>query len=204
MDSGLARQYKVPLVPKAQLRVLTLVNEKLTETGPVTYETTVLELHLKNHWETISFKITVLLQYPVILGIPWLRLHNPQLDWTANSLYLKSDYCKQHCKISSPVILSCIPDPKHRTDTSVSLISYSINTTLQSTSLITSTPQIPLKYQDFAEVFSQTKADIFPTERPFDCTIPLKDPFITPPFKPIYNLSQAELAIFKEYLTENF
>ncbi len=49
MDSGLAKQYKVLLVSKAQPKVLTLANKKPTETGPVIYETTALELHLKNH-----------------------------------------------------------------------------------------------------------------------------------------------------------
>ena len=44
--------------------------------------------------------------------------------------------------------------------------------------------------------------DILPQHRPYDCGIDLQEG-TQPPFGPIYNLSQNELATLREYLDEN-
>lgn len=38
-----------------------------------------------NQWEQICFHIQELSQVPLVLGYPWLRRHNVQLDWVTDS-----------------------------------------------------------------------------------------------------------------------
>jgi len=45
--------------------------------------------------------------------------------------------------------------------------------------------------------------DDLPKHRPYNCTIELMER-TQPPFGPIYNLLQDELAMFREYINENF
>ena len=64
-------------------------------------------------------------------------------------------------------------------------------------------PPIPKEYADFAEVFSKNKAHELPPNRgPLDHHIHLEEDF-KPVFGPIYNLSETELQVLKEYIDEN-
>src|SRR5262249_4301060 len=63
-------------------------------------------------------------------------------------------------------------------------------------------PSIPCDYDDFAEVFSKESARVLPPHRPYDHRIPL-EPGATPPFGPLYSLSEVELKALDEYIKEN-
>jgi len=65
------------------------------------------------------------------------------------------------------------------------------------------TPEIPEQYRDLAEVFSKAKAHELPPHRGhLDHHIPLEEG-AKPVFGPIYNLSETELRILKDYIDEN-
>src|SRR5204862_7527538 len=65
------------------------------------------------------------------------------------------------------------------------------------------TPVIPEQYRDLAEVFSKPKAYELPPHRgPLDHHIN-PEPGSKPVFGPIYNLSETELQVLKEYIDEN-
>ena len=66
----------------------------------------------------------------------------------------------------------------------------------------TSTTGIPEQYKDFEDVFQKKNADMLPEHRPYDCAIDLQEG-AQPPFGPIYNLSQTELAELRKYIDEN-
>ena len=67
----------------------------------------------------------------------------------------------------------------------------------------TETPEIPEQYRDLAEVFSKAKAHELPPHRGhLDHHIPLEEG-AKPVFGPIYNLSETELQILKDYIDEN-
>jgi len=51
-------------------------------------------------------------------------------------------------------------------------------------------------------VFEKINVGTLPNHQPYDCTIDLVEG-AQPPFGPIYNLSQNELATFHEYFNEN-
>ena len=61
---------------------------------------------------------------------------------------------------------------------------------------------IPPEYADFADVFSKDSASVLPPHRPYDHQIPLL-PGTSPPFGPLYPLSEVELKALDEYIREN-
>ena len=64
-------------------------------------------------------------------------------------------------------------------------------------------PPIPKEYTDLVEVFSKNKVHELPPNRgPLDHHIHLEEGS-KPVFGPIYNLSETELQVFKEYIDEN-
>jgi hypothetical protein len=61
---------------------------------------------------------------------------------------------------------------------------------------------VPEQYHDYADVFSKTESKKLPPHRPYDHSIDLEEG-TTPPFGPIYSLSQRELEELRTYLDEN-
>jgi hypothetical protein len=58
---------------------------------------------------------------------------------------------------------------------------------------------IPKEYHEFLPLFSKVIAETLPPHRPYDHKIKLQEGF-TPPFGPIYSLSQKELGVLKEWI----
>jgi hypothetical protein len=61
--------------------------------------------------------------------------------------------------------------------------------------------EIPSQYKGYKDVFEEKNANTLLQHWPYDYMIDLKEG-AQPPFGPIYNLSQDELAIFREYYDE--
>ncbi|KAJ1579475.1 hypothetical protein NDA11_007601 [Ustilago hordei] len=61
---------------------------------------------------------------------------------------------------------------------------------------------IPQEYHQYLDVFSRVKADKLSPHRTYDHQIPLEEGK-SPPFGPIYSLSEHELKALREYLEEN-
>jgi hypothetical protein len=61
---------------------------------------------------------------------------------------------------------------------------------------------VPQEYHDILSAFSKRKADTLPPHRPYDLSIQLEDDK-SPPFGPLYSLSELELKALSTWLEEN-
>ena len=50
-----------------------------------------------NHHESISLLVISSPLSPVVLGYPWLKTHNPQIDWATGRVISWSTHCLSHC-----------------------------------------------------------------------------------------------------------
>jgi len=50
-----------------------------------------------NHSETLTFDVAPLGGHNIVLGLPWLQQHNPQIHWLSSKVTFASDYCEKHC-----------------------------------------------------------------------------------------------------------
>ncbi|KAI2660308.1 Transposon Tf2-8 polyprotein [Labeo rohita] len=115
--------------------------------GRIDYTTDDLTVYLEpSHRETIRFFVISSPQSPLILGYPWLNLHEPTISWAGGTITHWSSYCQQHCIHPAPVT-----PPRSTT--------HPPNST------------IPIEYQDLLEAFSTIKATELPPHRPGDCAI---------------------------------
>jgi len=94
LDEAFATAYQVPVHQLSQPRPLHLADGALasnvTHFAPVTLRT-------GHHYEVVSLYITKLSKAnPVILGLPWLRNHNPEVDWETATLRF-GDKCAGRC-----------------------------------------------------------------------------------------------------------
>jgi hypothetical protein len=90
IDREYARQNQIPLLRK-------------------THEA-LLDVAINNHEETVRLQCITIGNSSVIVGLPWLRKHNPAIDWKENRVSFSSEYCAKKCLDTSPhAVTDCHP-----------------------------------------------------------------------------------------------
>ena len=173
---------------------LKVIDGRKISSGNVTTQTKQINLQINNHYEKITLDITKLGKYPIILGIPWLKQHNPLIHWNDHQLELTSDYCQRIC--NNPDSASEVYNKNN--------LDLSCHTKIEE---IQNNPneepiELPIEYINFKDVFDKKASDTLPLHRSYDHQIPLL-PDTQPPFGPIYSLSELELSALRDYLKEN-
>lgn len=119
----------------------------------VTYRTApVSSIVSGNHREHLQLYIISSPSSSVVLGLPWLRLSNPHIDWSSASISSRSVFCHSHCFGSAATTVR----------PSVSITPSSPNRSL-----------VPPAFRDLATVVSKERAPSLPPHSPHDCAIDL-------------------------------
>ena len=66
--------------------------------GHLTVESGFVPMAVASHLERMNFDVTPLGQYDVVLGIPWLRNHNPEIDWKTGQMNFTNCNCPKTTK----------------------------------------------------------------------------------------------------------
>jgi RNase H-like domain found in reverse transcriptase/Reverse transcriptase (RNA-dependent DNA polymerase)/Integrase zinc binding domain/Chromo (CHRromatin Organisation MOdifier) domain len=232
LDTQHAIKNNIQLIKKTIPLTLEVVDGRPISSGQVTHQTVPLEVRIGQHVEHLVFNITKLGHYPVILGMPWLKRHDPTIVWSQHQVSFASKYCAANC-LSLPITVQALPEHPYlspnyiekptKISTSKSVVPkiYMVSAAsfrrsyknaqvllLKATDLQPTISEhdakidIPAEYQEYSDVFSKAEADKLPEHRPYDHSIPLQND-TSPPFGPIYGLSEVELKALREYLDEN-
>ena len=129
------------------------------------------------HSEFITFDVVPLGKHAIIIGMPWLWTHNPNMDWERSKLSFDSDYCRRNC----------IRDRDEEDEGDLEIMEISVVSEEEKDT-------IPEEYHDLLEVFDIEKARSLPPSRgEFDFKIDLKRNAEWPkPAKP-YHLTPAQM-----------
>ena len=213
----------MPLKKKLEPRPIEVIDGRPLSSGLVTHETTPLSLHVGLHSELLVFDVVKLGHYPVILGVSWLKKHNPTVIWSLHEL--RFDLCAKTCGGPFPTVTAFpeFPDSSSFEEHSAALPDVSLISSdalqnskthdelfLMSVSSANANEEnsppvetiVPLVYHQFLDIFSKEAADQLPPSRSYDHRIPLIDGG-SPPHGPIYSLSEVELNALSLYLDEN-
>ncbi len=178
IDSEFVSQHHLKLTPcNSSLAVEALDGRPLGK-GKILRLTEPVKLHIGTlHSEEIQFYVIQSPTHPLILGLPWLRTHDPQISWREGQITEWGPACQERC---------------------LSKITRKLNTTTTST---VDTLNLPREYADLIEVFSKKKASQLPAHHSVDCAIDLL-PGTTPPKGRIFPLSLPESESMKTYIQE--
>ncbi|XP_057692820.1 uncharacterized protein LOC130916258 [Corythoichthys intestinalis] len=133
-----------------------------------------------NHFEVRSFLVMPCKSAPVVLGLPWLKVHNPNIDWAKTQIVTWSTFCYAHCLRSACLL----PAQAHVTTEPVNLVN------------------VPTDYHDLKYVFSKEHAMTLPPHRPYDCAINLL-PNAPLPNSRLYQVSKPEQEAMREYISSS-
>ena len=99
---------QLPLEKMKKPREIFVVDGKSSSAGLITHTTTV-PMDVGAHREMVAFQVANLKKHEAILGMPWLRKHNPRIDWTNATITFDSNRCTSTCLDSSPKV-DAIPE----------------------------------------------------------------------------------------------
>jgi hypothetical protein len=108
MDKDFARHHKIPLKKLKGKRQLEVIDGQTIESGDITHPTEV-GLKTQDHKERIPMFVTKLEHYPIVLGIPWLRLHDVAVRFVSNIVTFSTHYCIDHCQ-KSPIMVQGVTE----------------------------------------------------------------------------------------------
>ncbi len=217
MDFTLARHLRIQPISLQEPLTITALDGRPLGSGQVRQCTTSLHLQIGCHKENIQFFLIHSPEFPLILGFPWLSLHNPHIDWTARIVIGWGTNCGisglSLCYFSELLATSSDSQP-----TTSKLLPIAFKPSAQSTEVLTipklkpvdsgfpvlplELSRVPSEYADLCEVFSKTRAASLPPHRPYDCAIDLL-PGTCPPRGRLYSLSGPERVAMEEYINDS-
>lgn len=180
IDQGFVTKFKIPTVKLSCPRVIKALDGSILT--QVTHATALVDIVLSgNHSEHLSFFLISSPSSPMVLGYPWLRGHNPQIDWETGRVVGWSSSCYTSC-LRSAIPPSVTKPCNQDKPPDLSLV-----------------PEI---YHDLTEVFNKDRASALPPHRPYDCAIDLL-PGAPLPSSKLYSLSRPEHAAMETYIKES-
>jgi len=96
INKDFARHDQLPLVPLSNPRSLQVIDGHPISSGDITHTTTI-NLLINEHQEELPMFDTQLGHYPIVLGIPWIDLHNINTRFHSRTVTFGSQYCSTHC-----------------------------------------------------------------------------------------------------------
>lgn len=195
MDFTLASQLKIQPITLHDPLTVTALDGRPLGSGQVSQCTTFLHFQVGSHREGIQFFLINSPEFPLILGYPWIVLHNPRIDWSSNQI---SEWGPNCCASGlslchSPEPQTTFPKLPEPSVSSKEMLAISGLGQVASSDLAASpeSSRVPHEYADLCDVFSKERAASLPPHRPYDCAIELH-PGTCPPRGRLFSLSSME------------
>ncbi|CAG8637132.1 25571_t:CDS:2, partial [Racocetra persica] len=96
LDTTFAQECNIPIYKKELPFSVEVIDGRKISSGNVTHEPGPLLICLQDHYEKMLFNLISSPYYPIILGLPWLDLHNPTINWHERSIIFSDPMCKEH------------------------------------------------------------------------------------------------------------
>ncbi|QRW06873.1 Transposon Ty3-G Gag-Pol polyprotein [Ceratobasidium sp. AG-Ba] len=129
---------------------LKVIDGREINSGKVEHHVTI-NLKIFEHEEEVDAYVVNVGNHNLVLGMAWLKRHNPAIDWDKKSLVFSSPYCSKNCLHTSPIVKSGKPDLE-----------------------MAATSELPSRYSELAKIFMEEEISPLPPHRPYDCEITLK------------------------------
>jgi len=108
MDQDYARHHQIPLQEIKEKRQVEVIDGRPIESGDITHIAKV-GMMIQDHLGLLPMFVTKLGHYPVVLGVPCLRLHDVAVWFVSITVSFGSQYCMTHCH-DAPVMVQGVTE----------------------------------------------------------------------------------------------
>jgi len=198
------KQHKLPVKTYHDSKTVWLADG----TQHVVREYTTCRISIGGLTESAELAIIPLVGYDVVLGVPWLQRHNPDINWTSYTISVNS--CGEQYQL--PLVGNTEPPPvevisalqlkrevRHGEELYLAIVRPSAEH-VDDTKVIQS-GDASIIVNEFKDVFPDDLPSELPPRRDVDHRIEL-EPGQQPPSRPTYRMSQPELDELNRQLTE--
>ena len=89
IDQEICDEHRIKTVKATNAREIYLTDGKPSAMGPVTHIAKV-PMDINSHRKFATFQVANLQHHEVILGMPWLKEHNPTINWNEKKITFDS------------------------------------------------------------------------------------------------------------------
>jgi hypothetical protein len=200
MNEAFARQYNFPCHQLKNPKTVEVIDGRPISWGDI-MEYVEIQCIIGDHHESLTAYLMSLGHYPLVLGIPWLKIHNITINVAKNDIQFSSPGCLPHRTMVTPVPVKGLTPERRNKICAISATTFQriinnankrygnveqfalslneINTALQKPK--DDKPNIesivPREYHKYLKVFEQVNANKLPPHHICDHKIPLEDGF---------------------------
>ena len=109
IDQEICNKHRIKMIKAKTLREIYLADGKPSAMGPVTHMTKI-PMDISGHRELATVQVANLQNHEVILGMPWLRKHNPTINWNDKKITFNDERCTTWCLNSSHVAYAILEE----------------------------------------------------------------------------------------------
>lgn len=182
-----ARQWKLPIIKRSYRRTMVAFDASETTDGGRYYTESLVLRHQEDHFTRLNFELCSLdTEADIILPQWWLENHQP-LHFFDNTkkIQFASDYCRKNC--TSQILQ--LPNLQ-------SAVAAASQEDIQEALSL-----VPEEFREFVPIMTKEAGQRFPDHQPWDHSIDLVEGK-TPPWGPLYAMSERELDALKPWLEE--
>jgi len=213
MSEEFARRHRFKRTRLERLVYVRNVNGTLNYVGPIV-DTVEVEIFFKGHKERTSIDVIGGQKWSVILGMPWLRRHNPEIDWKTGEVKMMRcpDECGKKWKtgrqtrpgwkkqeereekerrrptIEEEKMIARIVEEKEKEEEDL-------------IELRATEEMVPRWFHKYLKVFEKKNSERMPTRKTWDHAIDLREGFV-PKKSKIYRLSRVEREEVQEFVKD--
>ncbi len=147
------------------------------------------------HLDARDSQTSANIKVPLILSLPWFQHHNPILNFVPITIYWRDSSSTVTDSIKEPLDLGSL--------TQIPIDFQMMQVQLETLDKSLEEPTIPKANRDLANVLLPSNANFPPIQQDENHAIELETGK-TPPFGPLYNLSEYQLKTLREYIDKNF
>src|SRR6266550_2361128 len=219
LNQTFVQEHAVPWIQRESPITVNTADGRPMESAGVKYTERIV-LRIGPHREELAWEISRLEEGVAgYLPISWLQCHNPDIHWDTGKLFWRSEYCKTHClpmsmKDATESFVNMLQEGKYwmssfcrRTQAEAEdrrlaeANDYRIcaDVVWHNQEGGDVAEDLPEQYREYASVFSEEEINKLPEHSPWDHEINLIEG-TTPPYGPIYPMSENKLKVLREYL----
>jgi transposase InsO family protein len=197
MDQRWAKQH-LPKPSTPMRRVHALDGHEIMSYGKHRVLTSVADKEGLRREHVHSFEAVEMAGYDVILGFPWLFAINPEIDWIQRtwSYREKTEFHDIKLLTADEAMRQIVKGNVGYVITPRLLKHGQVMAVFGASAGVT---ELPDYLKDFEDVFSEQEASVLADDMEVEHAIDL-EPGKQPPYRAIYNLSEKELKILRDYL----
>ena len=172
-----ATRNNITVTPKRETYKVKVADRTLAvqDGGEIKNEAQGVLMTIQGHHEKITLDVMRVPGHSIVLGKPWLRRHNPPIDWRTGQVDMRNCICKKEER-QKPVWV------------------------IQKWFAIEKHEEIPAVYREYTELFMEKPwTNALPKHQPWDHEIPLEEG-TSPTHGPIYQMTEQEQKAVRDYL----